>query len=341
MFEQRKHVADDGVDVDRVLFVVIGARPRQIEKPVHDLRGAERLLLDLLQQNRPWIARVGAFEQHLREARNPGERRVDLVRHAGSEQADGRHLLGDLQLLFELHVVGDVFDEQNRSDDRVRPSRGFLQRHDRRVHQQLLRLAAGRHGRSRPARQRHAIERRAKRVVALRGVQGFDKRPVEDIRELSTNRAGARHAVEAFERAIPAHDPLVDVEHHQAIVEGFEDVLVELAHPSKFFRLEMKLAIEASVFNRGRHLAGDRRQQREVFAVERLVRVLASKRQHGDGAALEHAGHEVVDAGIAPELDVFSDKERGGDRIVERDGMAGVEARDERRLARERRHDAS
>ena len=47
---------------------------------------------------------IGALEQHLREARDAGQRRVDLVRDAGGEQADGGHLLGDLQLLFEIRA---------------------------------------------------------------------------------------------------------------------------------------------------------------------------------------------------------------------------------------------
>ena len=42
----------------------------------------------------------------------------------------------------------------------------------------------------------------------------------------------------------------------------------------------------------------------------------------------EHAGHEVVDAGVAPELDFLGDEPRGRDRIVERDGVAAVEPRE-------------
>ena len=47
--------------------------------------------------------------------------------------------------------------------------------------------------------------------------------------------------------------------------------------------------------------------------------------------ALEHARHEVVDAGVAPELDFLGREPRRGNRIVERDGVAGVEPRHERR----------
>jgi len=48
------------------------------------------------------------------------------------------------------------------------------------------------------------------------------------------NRSRLRaHAVELLERAVPADDRLVGVEHHQAVVERLEDVLVELAHAAE------------------------------------------------------------------------------------------------------------
>ena len=59
------------------------------------------------------IRRIGAFEQHLREARDAGQRRVDFVRDASRQQAERGHLLGNLQLLFEPHAIGHILDEQN------------------------------------------------------------------------------------------------------------------------------------------------------------------------------------------------------------------------------------
>ena len=56
------------------------------------------------------VRRIGALEQHLREARDAGERRVHLVGDAGRQQADGRHLLGQPQLLLEVGAIGDVLD---------------------------------------------------------------------------------------------------------------------------------------------------------------------------------------------------------------------------------------
>ena len=151
-----------------VAFAARCARPRQRQQAVDDLGGAERLTLDLLEQHRARIRRVGVLEQHLRVARNAGERRVHFVRDAGREQADRRHLLGNLQLLFEPHVIGDVLEQQNRADDGAGTGQA-LQRDRRRIHQQdVPRFGRRRCGRA-AGRQRHLEERRAARILATRG----------------------------------------------------------------------------------------------------------------------------------------------------------------------------
>ena len=61
------------------------------------------------------IAGVGPVEQHLRKARDAGQRRVHLVRDARRQQADRRHLLGNLQLLLEPHAIRDVLEQENRA----------------------------------------------------------------------------------------------------------------------------------------------------------------------------------------------------------------------------------
>ena len=170
------------------------------------------------------------------------------------------------------------------------------------------------------------------------GAQRFDKRQIEDVAQRPADGGLAGDAVEAFESAVPAHNPFAAVEHGEAVVERFEDVLVELPHPIELLRLAVQLAIEASVLDGRGHLAGDRRQQRQVLAVERLVALLAAERQHGDGAAFKHAGHEVVGAGVAPEFHFLGGEARGRNRIVEGHGRARVEARHHRRGARQSRH---
>ena len=139
MLEQGEHVADDGVDVHDGRLTARCARPRQRQQPVDDLGGAERLTLDLLEQRRPRIRRVGVLEQHLREARNTGERRVHFVRDARRQQTNRRHLLGNLQLLFEPHVFGDVLQQQNRPDVGAGTGQA-LQRYRRGIHEDALRF---------------------------------------------------------------------------------------------------------------------------------------------------------------------------------------------------------
>ena len=102
VLEQRQHVVDDDVQVDRARLAL--RRTREVQQAVDDLGRAERLPLDLLEQAGARVVGIGLFEQHLREAGDAGERRVDLVGHAGGEQADGGHLLRDLELLLELHA---------------------------------------------------------------------------------------------------------------------------------------------------------------------------------------------------------------------------------------------
>src|SRR5262245_51568587 len=54
--------------------------------------------------------------EHLRVAGDHGQRRVDLMRHAGGEQADGRELLRLAQLRFEVDTLGDVVDDDQAPD---------------------------------------------------------------------------------------------------------------------------------------------------------------------------------------------------------------------------------
>src|SRR5262249_32571017 len=204
-----------------------------------------------------------------------------------------------------------------------------LKGYGRGVDEQLQRLGIIVSRRRRVPGDRRSIERRAVRIFPAGGAKGVDECPVENVGELT---AGGRHpgeTVEALERGAPSPGPPVCIKYHETIVEGFEDVLVEFAHPPELLRLQMKLTVEAAVFNCRCDLSGHRRQQRQILAVERFVRVLAPKRQHGNRAALEDAGDEVVDSRITPKLDLFSDEQRRDNRVVEGHRVAGVETLDE------------
>ena len=262
----------------------------------------------------------------------PVKRRVDLVGDARRQHADRRHLLGQLQLFDQPYPVGDVLDQQ----DRARRHRGVglvrsaLERDRGDVDEQPrgIVLTSG---------ERHTEERRAARVLPPLGAQRLDERRLEHVGQQSIDGVNPGHAVEGLERAIPADDPLGAVEHDQAVLERFEDVLVELAQAVELFGLQMQLPIEPAVLDRGRGLSCDRCQQCQVFAVERLFRVLPAQRQNGNRAPLEYARHEVVDAGVPPELDLFGHEPGGDNRIVQRHRVAGVQPRNQRGASRQAR----
>ena len=89
----------------------------------------------------------------------------------------------------------------------------------------------------------------------MRGTESFDKRKIEYFSQLAADRACPGNSVEPFEGAIPPDDAFVHIEHHQAVVQGLENVLVELAHTPELFGFEVQLPIETAVFDRGRDLA--------------------------------------------------------------------------------------
>ena len=235
------------------------------------------------------------------------------------QQTDRRHLLGNLQLLFQLHSVGDVLDDHQHPDHRI-VTAGILQRHLGRVHEQARHGAVARG-------QRHPVQRGAVRMIVPRGSQRLDERRIEQIAKPAPDRRLAGDAIEFFERAIPPDDLLVAVEHHEAVVERFENVFVELAHAAELFGLEMQLPVEAPVFDCRGDLARNRRQEPEILAVEWLIRLFPAERQHGDRPPLEDARDEVVDPRVPPRLDFFRQKARCRDRIVERDRVAAIEPR--------------
>ena len=81
------------------------------------------------------------------------------------------------------------------------------------------------------------VSRRAARSASTNGASKTSSSGAAD-------GVGARHAVELLERAVPADDAVVEVDHQQAVVERLEDVLVERAQPIELHGLEVQLAVE-------------------------------------------------------------------------------------------------
>ena len=91
MFQQSERVAQQFVEIDARELRAAGAR--EVEQAIDDLRGAEGLLRDLFEHRGEPLIVAHVLGQHLRVAGDDGQRRVDLVRDAGGQQADGGELL--------------------------------------------------------------------------------------------------------------------------------------------------------------------------------------------------------------------------------------------------------
>ena len=86
MFQQRQRVGDHFVHIHIANLAAAGAR--KIQQVVYDLRGAESLPRDFLQQ--PGFLRIALqlLRKHLGVGGDHGQRRVDFVSHARRQQSD-------------------------------------------------------------------------------------------------------------------------------------------------------------------------------------------------------------------------------------------------------------
>src|ERR1700761_7031107 len=108
MLKQKSCVAYDRVEIDAAELA--GAHAREVEQTVDDLRGAEGLLRNLLEDGLQTRVRclIGAelLAEHLGIAGDDGQRCVDLVRDAGGEQAYGGELFGLRELRLHVDAIG-------------------------------------------------------------------------------------------------------------------------------------------------------------------------------------------------------------------------------------------
>ena len=112
VLEQGQHVADDDVQVDRTRVSPPDGRARLSR--LLTIFAARNVCCSIFSSSCVrGSSGVGPVEQHLGEARDAGQRRVDLVGHAGREQADRRHLLRQPELLLEVRAIGDVLEHDN------------------------------------------------------------------------------------------------------------------------------------------------------------------------------------------------------------------------------------
>ena len=91
VLEQGKSVVDNLVQIQLAEFGSAGAR--KVQQPIHDLRCAERLLSDFVEQRTQPLIAANLLGQHLRIGGDDRERCIHFVRDAGGKQADGGELL--------------------------------------------------------------------------------------------------------------------------------------------------------------------------------------------------------------------------------------------------------
>ena len=94
------------VDVHR--FALHRPLPRKTQQILHDLLRALRLLQNNLQILARIVGNRRIFQQQIRESQNRRQRIVHLVRHAGNQPPDRRHLLRVRQFRLQQHRIRDV-----------------------------------------------------------------------------------------------------------------------------------------------------------------------------------------------------------------------------------------
>ncbi len=99
-------LTQDIVDVNE--FALNGALAGETQQVLHDVFGALGLVQDDLEILAGVVGYRGILEQQVGEAKNGGERIIDLVGHAGNQAADGGHLFRMGEFGLEENGVGDV-----------------------------------------------------------------------------------------------------------------------------------------------------------------------------------------------------------------------------------------
>ena len=96
---------------------------REGEKLAHQRRGAQRVLVDLVDLLERGIARLVAHQQEFGIADDDGEQIVEVVRHAARELAHGLHLLRLREFGLERLLLGHV--DEIEDDAARRPRSGW------------------------------------------------------------------------------------------------------------------------------------------------------------------------------------------------------------------------
>src|SRR5260370_20635213 len=125
VLEQCQRIRDYLVQTDFGQLRAGGAG--EVQEVVDDLRGAERLLCDFLEQPRFLRIRLQLLRQHLRVGGDHLQRRLHFMRNASGQQTDGRKFVGWGKLDFKLDPLRDVVHD-HQSPHHVELA-GYQRRH--------------------------------------------------------------------------------------------------------------------------------------------------------------------------------------------------------------------
>ena len=104
----------------------------------------------------------------------------------------------------------------------------------------------------------------------------------------------SRQGVHDFHLRVPALDAVFHVERHDAHVDGFHDVFVEVLEALVLRHLLLQRRVEAAVLDGDAEIAAEGLEQLHVFAGKVVALGGLSQAQHGNGFLLRAAGNVVV-----------------------------------------------
>ena len=124
-------------------------------------------------------------------------------------------------------------------------------------------------------------------------VKLFHKLGREDSIERLGESLPARQGIHHFHLRVPALDAVLHVERHDAYVDGFDDILVEILEALVLSNFLLQRGIELCVLDRNAKVSTERLQEFDVFAGEEVPLRGFSQAQNGNRFLL-HATRNVV-----------------------------------------------
>src|SRR6202158_1024047 len=228
---ERKSFFDDAIDVD--IGQLGGAGAREIQKVIDNFAGPERLLDDFVDDGVARIFVGHLLSKHLNVVGDDRERRIDFVRHTGSEQAEGRELLRLGHLLFHALALRDVVEEQEAADALAgladQRSNGNVESKEFALVMEPLLIDAG-----------------DLLFIAPRG-DFRGKLFRQERAQLAAHGGLPLHAEQLLHARVPGLNHAAEIDGQNPDVQGFDDVFTEILEARDLQRFLLKRRIELGI----------------------------------------------------------------------------------------------